>query len=238
MEERNLLKPFILLVLLQIILFPTILQGAIFVVGKVHDAKDCMDSAWRPVRVYLPGEPNNFEIGTVNPETGYFTANAGEGGLGAGTGDIVLAEVMDKGDGYTAGPVQLEIVSTEANLFPDMYLAKEGIVTDPAYPNCPDCDNDYVNDVSDNCMFTYNPFQPDDDEDGIGNQCDKCDGRCNCSAANLDGSDPVDFSDLLIIVYDWAQAGENLAGDVDGDQFVDLYDLAILAQYWLSACRM
>lgn len=227
----------LLVIILQVLFIPWCVNAATFAVGKVHDANDCTEAGWRTIHVYLPANPSDFEVGIVHPETGYYAANVGEGGLGAAAGEIVFARVVDSGDGYDAGPVQLVVSFVGSNFFPDMYLKKPGIEPDPDYPGCSDVDNDFINDVSDNCIFTSNVFQVDSDKDGIGDECDKCDGPCPCDAANLDGLDPVDFNDFSLIAYEWLHTGVSLSGDVDGNEKVNIKDLAIVVQYWLSSCN-
>ena len=100
----------------------------------------------------------------------------------------------------------------------------------------PDIDGDTIEDSNDNCPYTPNTDQADSDGDSIGNACDNCDGPCTCSAANLDGINPVNHVDLSFITEYWMQAGASLPGDVDGSESVNLNDLAIVAGFWLSTC--
>ncbi len=72
---------------------------------------------------------------------------------------------------------------------------KDGL-TDDADPGCAlaDSDGDGVPDVSDNCMFQYNPGQEDMDGDGVGDVCDPDidgDGWLNDMEVIL-GTDPLD----------------------------------------------
>ena len=78
---------------------------------------------------------------------------------------------------------------------------------------------DGAGDACDNCPFTHNPIQLDDDYDSIGNACDNCpaiynpdqtdsdeDGigdTCECYAANIDGVGPVNFKDLAQLAQHW-----------------------------------
>lgn len=99
-----------------------------------------------------------------------------------------------------------------------------------------DFDGDGIEDSSDNCPYTYNPDQSDADDDSIGDDCDKCVGTCPCSAANLDGFDPINLSDFTILTGQWQQSAADLPGDINGDETVNILDLEILVYYWLSSC--
>lgn len=110
---------------------------------------------------------------------------------------------------------------------------------DDINPNQEDGDGDLVGNVCDNCPDDPNPNQEDTDVDSIGNVCDNCpdegnadqtdsdgDGigdECECSAANLDGLNPVNFEDYAILAQGW--------GDIYG-----ITQLAQLAQHWLEEC--
>jgi len=100
----------------------------------------------------------------------------------------------------------------------------------------PDIDGDSIEDPVDNCPYTPNTDQNDSDGDGIGNACDNCDGPCTCSAANLDGLNPVNHTDLSFVTEYWMQTGASLPGDVDGNESVNLDDLEIVAAFWLNTC--
>ena len=110
-----------------------------------------------------------------------------------------------------------------------------------ACDNCPnmpnyyqtDSDEDSIGNACDNCPNTANTNQADSDEDGIG---DVCDFECTCSQANLDGIDPVNFMDFLIVANDWHESGAGLDGDIDGDNFVGPDDVTIMAGFWLTPC--
>jgi hypothetical protein len=65
------------------------------------------------------------------------------------------------------------------------------------------------------------------DTDGIGDECE-------CTAANLDGVNPVDFEDFSILVLYWLESGPD--GDTNRDAKVDLDDLAQVVQWWLESC--
>ena len=100
----------------------------------------------------------------------------------------------------------------------------------------PDIDGDTIEDSNDNCPYTPNTDQADSDGDGVGDACDNCNGSCPCSAANLDGTDPVNLSDFSIVAEDWTESGASLPGDVDGSESVNLDDLSIVAGFWLTEC--
>ena len=105
----------LLVIVLQVLFISWCVNAATYAVGKVHDANNCTEAGWRTIHVYLPTNPNDFEVGIVNPETGFYAANVGEAGLDAVAGEIVFARVVDNGDGYDAGPVQLVVSSVESN---------------------------------------------------------------------------------------------------------------------------
>jgi hypothetical protein len=88
---------------------------------------------------------------------------------------------------------------------------------------------DGVGDVCDNCPSVLNPSQKDSDADTLGDACE-------CEGANLNGIDPVDFSDFALLADYWLRTGSEISADVDGDGEVDSTDLATIAGYWLSNC--
>ena len=92
-----------------------------------------------------------------------------------------------------------------------------------------DDDGDGVPNSIDNCQYVYNPSQTDSDNDGIGNACD-------ADCPNLDGLNPVNFQDLLILAANWFNIGQGLPGDLNIDNKVDENDLIKFSQYWLSSC--
>jgi rhodanese-related sulfurtransferase len=94
---------------------------------------------------------------------------------------------------------------------------------------CTDCDEDGLNDDLDNCPCSHNPGQTDSDGDGVGNKCDP-------DCPNLDGADPVDFSDFSILAKNWLATGPGLAGDLDNNEIIDANDVSLLSTYWLSGC--
>lgn len=229
--------------LLLIFLAASAAHADYWIIGNVNDANDCTDSDGRVVHVYYPGDPDNYETCTVGEfapdDDPYYMCNTTtipehEFSLG----DTLIVEVIDTGDGYTAGPISVLTTGIGWTEAPIMNLTKDGIATDPDYPNCSDCDADNITDVSDNCIYTANHTQPDSDTDGIGDACDKCDGPCPCDAVNLDGIDPVDIYDLLYVVDDWTfeAPAATLIGDINGDEIVNLTDFAIVAEFWLSTC--
>ena len=200
--------------------------------GEVEDAIDCTEAGWHIVRCRQTGSTSAQGDEVVNP----YDNKYGWVLTVAEVGDEVVCKIIDNGDGYTAGPVSMLLIAGQ-NVLPIMHLTKEGITQCQEYPSCPDVDVDYVNDRSDNCVFTFNFWQEDTDNDGIGDDCDKCNGPCPCTAANLDGLYPIDFSDLSLIADSWAVEGAGLLPDIDGNERVDLIDFAVLANYWLADCN-
>ena len=59
---------------------------------------------------------------------------------------------------------------------------------------------------------------------------------CDCGGANIDGINPVDFGDFVLMANDWQLNGSVLSGDINGDETVDWHDFRILALYWLNMC--
>ena len=57
-----------------------------------------------------------------------------------------------------------------------------------------------------------------------------------CSQANLDAIDNVNFLDFALMANDWGGEGDGLTGDIDGDKVVDIWDLAQVAHWWLGDC--
>jgi DMSO/TMAO reductase YedYZ molybdopterin-dependent catalytic subunit len=92
-----------------------------------------------------------------------------------------------------------------------------------------DNDSDGIPDSKDNCPGVYNPTQADSDGDGTGNACD---GDC----PNLDGLNPVNFTDFAKLAANWLLTWPGLAGDLNENGVVDANDVEIFADYWLSEC--
>jgi len=92
-----------------------------------------------------------------------------------------------------------------------------------------DNDVDGIPYLIDNCPDIYNPSQSDSDGDGTGNACDE-------DCPNLDGFNPVDFTDFAVFANGWYQTGPALAADLNMDEIVDANDLSIFVDYWLSEC--
>jgi len=59
----------------------------------------------------------------------------------------------------------------------------------------------------------------------------------SCSAANLDGSNPVNFIDFAILADNWKESGWDNTGDINKNRVVDLYDLDKLIGSWLDDCE-
>jgi hypothetical protein len=69
------------------------------------------------------------------------------------------------------------------------------IIYFPLVKQAPDADEDGVPDRSDNCPFTWNPFQEDYDGDGVGDHCDNCPLVANADQLDSDGNGVGDACD-------------------------------------------
>jgi hypothetical protein len=58
----------------------------------------------------------------------------------------------------------------------------------------------------------------------------------DCNQANLDGVDPVNFTDFALFAPDWKKTGGSLTGDIDNDEVVDIWDLEQIGLWWLENC--
>ena len=150
-------------------------QNIHWVCGQVNDAIDCEDCAWHIVRVYYQGDEETYSSCPVQFSDSKYCCDCGA--IPNHTwqiGDTIFARVIDSGDGYNAGPVSVVTTGEGVDIFPEMTLDKPGIVQDPYYPDCLDSDDDYINNVSDNCPFVSNSFQTNFDTDSLGDACDIC----------------------------------------------------------------
>ena len=91
-----------------------------------------------------------------------------------------------------------------------------------------DSDDDGLADRIDNCPYTYNPGQEDDDNDNIGDVCE-------CDAANINDINPVNLMDYAILAGNWLSVG---SGDTNRDGIVDTLDLVQIAEHWLENCSV
>ncbi|MBN1765130.1 MAG: hypothetical protein JW860_07725, partial [Sedimentisphaerales bacterium] len=138
---------------------------------------------------------------------------------------------------------------------PDNDIDSDGICGDvDICPNDPDndIDEDGVCGDIDNCPGDYNSGQENSDGDGLGDACDNCpyhdnsdqtdaDGDgigdvCECTAANLDGIDPVALPDFGVVSAEWLLSGTDLDGDTNNDEEVNILDLIQVIEHWLESC--
>lgn len=69
----------------------------------------------------------------------------------------------------------------------------------------PDSDSDGLANAEDNCPFDYNPNQDDEDQDGIGDECDDC----HNFAGDLNDDFLININDIVIMVNLILQGGYN-----------------------------
>ena len=100
-----------------------------------------------------------------------------------------------------------------------------------------DADNDGVYNGLDNCPDDYNPYQEDEDGDGIGDVCDDCNSNIFYSG-NLNGDGTIDIFDIVLLVDVILGVNTNLclyeASDVNGDDVVNVLDVIGLVQQILG----
>jgi peptidoglycan/xylan/chitin deacetylase (PgdA/CDA1 family) len=58
-----------------------------------------------------------------------------------------------------------------------------------------------------------------------------------CIAANLDGIDPVNFTDFAVFAPNWQMTGTGFVGDIDANDVVNLDDLTWIVDHWLNDCK-
>ena len=103
-----------------------------WVAGKVINAADGTDVAWRTVHIYYPGDSGNFVGCLVGPETNFFFCDSTDiPGHTWQVGDILNAEVIDLGDGYYAGPVSFTTTGGR-DVAPEMTLMYLVDITSPS----------------------------------------------------------------------------------------------------------
>ena len=100
-----------------------------------------------------------------------------------------------------------------------------------------DADNDGVYNGLDNCPDDYNPYQEDEDGDGIGDVCDDCNSNIFYSG-NLNGDGTIDIFDIVLLVDVILGVNTNLclyeASDVNNDDLVNVLDVIGLVQQILG----
>jgi hypothetical protein len=97
-----------------------------------------------------------------------------------------------------------------------------------------DDDADGIADAYDNCPTAYNPDQADVDGDGVGDACEICPGDAT-------GDGQVDNADLQALLDAWASiSGDpdfNPAVDFDDDGSIGNGDLQVLLDHWAQSCN-
>jgi len=167
---------------------------------KGYDGSD-LPGPWQPpiTAVAEPDGPGTYFVATYNLDGAELDAE----------GDIIVAQfkIRCNAPGYSpfivsTVPVYDTVVGESETVF-DPVIAPLSI---PLTSSSIDYDGDGLEDWTDNCPYSYNPFQMDCDSDGTGDICDadtvdtyppngnNCGNACECEG-NFDIDDNVDGSD-------------------------------------------
>ena len=103
-----------------------------------------------------------------------------------------------------------------------------------------DADNDGIYNSMDNCPDVYNPYQEDEDGDGVGDACDICNSVVFYNG-NLNGDDAVNIVDVIMLIDVILGIDTNVctyeSSDVNDDDIVNVLDVIDLIQEILGGNR-
>ena len=103
-----------------------------------------------------------------------------------------------------------------------------------------DSDEDGVYTRIDNCPDTFNPYQEDEDNDGLGDVCDKCNNEIFYKG-NINGEGVVDIVDVLMLIDVILGIETNTcsyeSSDINNDDIVNVLDVINLIQEILGGNR-
>ncbi|MFH2034947.1 MAG: hypothetical protein ABIJ45_00975, partial [Candidatus Zixiibacteriota bacterium] len=97
------------------------------------------------------------------------------------------------------------------------------------FPTCDDIDQDGVCYISDNCPTIYNPEQTDNNQNGIGDECDRM-----CGDINVDGF--LDIEDVSYLIQAYFLGGSItdpiILSDMNCDGKLDIVDIVVLIDFF------